>query len=157
MTASASVFSQPNDSLDAPYKRFKGFPPVKLLLPDSTHYFTKYDLEKKSSVMLMIFNPECDHCKHETEEIISHIEDFKGVQIVMATFMPFDSMMNFQKKYNLDKYENIVVGQDFNWLLPSYFKISTLPFLAFYDRKKEIISVFEGSLPIERVIAIFKG
>ena len=152
----APVFSQA-DSTKAPYQRFTGFPPVKLLLPDSTTYFTKNDLPKKSPVMLMVFNPACHHCQHETEDIIRNIDQFKDIQIVMATSMPFDSMMAFRKNYKLDQYKNITMGQDVNYFLFTYYMISNLPFLAFYDKKKEFISKFDGGLPIDRVLEIFKN
>lgn len=145
-----------NDSLQPPYKRFPFFPPVKLLLPDSVSYFTKDDLSKKSPVMLMIFNPACEHCQHETEEIIKNIDRFKGKQIVMATMMPFDSMMRFREKYKLTKFKNIIVAQDTHYFLPEFFMIRQIPFLAFYNKKKELISVFEGSMPIEKAIGELK-
>jgi len=134
-----------------PYLRFPTFPPVKLLLPDNT-YFTKDVLKKKSAVMLIIFNPQCEHCQHETDELIKHIDELKNIQIIMATVMPFDSMMNFRKKYQLDKYKNIVVGQDIHFFLPGFYMIRNMPYLAFYNKKKELISVFEGNMPMERVI-----
>lgn len=106
--------------------------------------------------MLMLFNPGCSHCQHETEEIIKNIDRFKGKQIVMATMMPFDSMMTFREKYKLAQFNNIIVAQDTHFFLPPYFMVNSLPFLAFYNKKKELISVFEGSMPIEKVIAELK-
>ncbi|HEV7782894.1 MAG TPA: thioredoxin [Chitinophagaceae bacterium] len=150
-----TVFSQ-NDSLQPPYKRFPSFPPVKLLLPDSVHYFSRQDLDKKKAVMLMIFNPQCDHCKHETEELVKNIDEFKDIQVVMTTSMPFDSMLSFRERYKLAEYKNIVVAQDINYFLPSYYMLHNLPFLAFYNKKKELISVFEGSLPIKAILEVYK-
>jgi thioredoxin-related protein len=121
-------------------------------MSDSLTYFTKDALKKKSAVMLMIFNPDCEHCQHETSELIKHIDEFSKIQIVMATMMPFTSMISFREKYNLAQYDNIVVGQDIHYFLPSFYKISNLPFLAFYNKKKELISVFEGSMPIENAL-----
>ncbi len=141
------------NSNQPPYLRFPAFPPVKFLLPDSSSYFTKDDLKKKSAVMLMVFNPQCDHCQHETEELLKNIDRFKSYQIIMATVMPFDSMMAFRKKYKLAQYKNIVIGQDPHYFLPSFYRISNLPFLAFYNRKRELISVFEGSMPMEKALA----
>ena len=149
------AFAQ-NDSIQPPYKRFPSFPPVKLLLPDSTTYFTKADLDKKKPTMLMLFNPQCEHCQHETGEIIKNIDKFKDIQIVMATSMLFDSMFTFREKYKLADFKNIVVAQDPNFFLVTYFMIRNLPFLAFYDKKKELISVFEGSLPIDKVLKEFE-
>ena len=143
------------DSTQPPYKRFPVLPPLKLLLTDSS-YFTKNDFKKKTAVLIMLFDPGCDHCQHETEEIINHIDQFKKVQIVMVTMMPFDVMKTFYQQYQLSKYKNIVVGQEQNSLLISFYRVGNLPFLAFYDKKGNLISVFEGSMPIEKVWAEFE-
>ncbi len=150
-----SAFAQ-GDSTKAPYLRFPNFPPVKLLLPDSTSHFTKDKLPKKSPVMMMLFNPQCEHCQQATEEIIQNIDKFKNIQIIMATSMPLSSMKDFREKYKLAAYENITVAQDTHYFLPSYYMIHNLPFLAFYNKKKELISVFEGSMPVEKILEELK-
>jgi thioredoxin-related protein len=144
------------DTIQPPYKRFPTYPPVKLLMPDSTSFFSKVDLPKKMAVLLMMFNPGCDHCQHETEAIIQHIDQFKNVQIVMATTMPLADMKGFIEKYKLSNYKNIVVTQDTHYFLPSFYVMRSLPFLAFYNKNKQLISTFEGSMPIEKVIAELK-
>lgn len=145
-----------NDSIQPPYKRFPFFPPVKLLLPDSVSYFTKADLKKKSPALLMLFNPQCEHCQHETEELIKNIDKFENIQVVMVTSMLFDSMMTFRQKYKLAQYKNIVVARDANFFLFSFYLNHSLPLLAFYDKKKELIKIFEGSMKMEDVIEVFK-
>ena len=120
-----------NDSIQAPYKRFPFFPPVKLLLPDSVTYFTKSDLPKKKPVMLMLFSPQCEHCQHETGELIKNIDKFKDILVVMTTSMPFDSMLHFREKYKLASFKNIIVAQDVNYFLFRYYQSHFLPFFAF--------------------------
>lgn len=149
-----SVFAQA-DTMPPPYKRFPEYPPVKLLLPDSSSYFTKDDIPKKTPVWLMMFNPQCTHCQHETEELVKNIDEFKNIRVVMVTSMPFDSMMAFREKYKLADYKNIVVGQDTHYFLFSYFQNRNLPFHAFYDKKKQLIKVFEGSVPINAIREMF--
>lgn len=105
--------------------------------------------------MLMLFNPQCEHCRQATEDLLKNIDKFKDIQIIMSTSMLFDSMMTFREKYQLAQFENIVVAQDPNFFLPTYFMINSLPFLAFYDKKKELIEVFEGSLPVKKILAKF--
>lgn len=146
----SDIYSQA-DSILPPYRKVRIFPPVKLLLPGNAT-FTKDDLPKKTPVMMMIFSPMCEHCKQETEEMITSIDKFKKFVIVMATMMPYDSMMSFREKYKLAQYENIIVGQDTQFFLPSFFMITNLPFLAFYNKKGKLISVFEGSMPIEKAL-----
>lgn len=140
------------DSTQLPYKRFPTVPPIKLLLSDSTTIFTKEDLAKKKPILLIVFSPDCDHCKHETEAIIQHIDDLKKVQIIMATMLPYDKMKGFYEEYELKKYDNIVVGKDLNYMLPAFYGIHNLPYLAFYDKKGKLITTFEGSMKIEDVI-----
>ena len=152
-----AVHAQNTDDVNQPpYKRFPGFPPVKLLGLDSAHLFSKDDLPKNRPVLLMIFNPECDHCKHETEQLIANIAKFKKIQVVMATTMPFAMMRDFVAHYNLSNYTNIKVGQDIHFFLPPFFKISSLPFLAFYDKHKQLLTTFEGSMPIDKVLETFE-
>jgi thiol-disulfide isomerase/thioredoxin len=149
------IYSQ-GDSTAAPYKRFPSVPPFKLLLTDSTTYFTKEDLDKKKAVMIMLFSPDCDHCQHETEDIIAHIGEFKKTQILMATMLPFDKMVEFYKKNDLKRFDNIVVGRDVGYFFPVFYDVHNLPFLAFYNKKKELISVFSGALPVAKVIEELK-
>ncbi len=100
----------------------------------------------------MLFSPDCDHCKNETEEIIKNIGAFKKVQIVMSTTLPFEKMIDYHNHYDLKRFDNIIVGKDISYFLPVFYDIHNLPFLAFYNKNKELISVFSGALPIAKVI-----
>ena len=144
------------DSTQPTYKRFPSVPPFKLLLQDSSSYFTKSMLAKKEPVLIMLFSPDCEHCQHESEEIIKNIDAFKKTQIVMATTRDFGKMVEFIRHYQLDRFDNITVGKDAAYMLPVYYDIRNLPFLAFYDKRHAFISVFEGAMPIEKIIAELK-
>jgi thioredoxin-related protein len=144
------------DTFRAPYLRFPNFPAVKLVFPDNNTYLAKEKLDNKKAVMLMVFNPQCEHCQHEIDQIVKHMNEFKNYQIVMATIMPFDSMIHFRERYQLAQYNNIIMGQDFQYYLPPFYQMRNLPYLAFYDKKKKLISVFEGSMPIEKALAELK-
>lgn len=146
-----AVFAQA-DTIQPPYKRFPAFPPAKLLLPDNVTYYTKDDLPKKKQVMLMLFNPQCEHCQMETEAMTQNIDKFKDVHIVMATTAPFPDMIAFREKFGLAKYENIVVCRDQDYFLFSFFAIHNFPFHAFYNKKKELTFAFEGSMTLEKIL-----
>lgn len=144
------------DSIQPPYKKVPVYPPVKLLNTDSATYYTKANLPKNKAVMLMVFNPDCDHCQHETEALVQNIDKFKNVQIVMASFVPLTAINAFREKYKLAGYKNIVLAQDTHYFLLSFYMLRNLPFLAFYNKKKQLISVFEGSMPVEKVLEELK-
>ena len=143
--------------LQPTYLRFPTVPPFKLILPgDNNGLYTKADLPKNKAVMMMVFSPECEHCQHEIEEILKNINDFKNIQIVMATMLPIEKVAGFVQKYDLKKYPNIIVGKDQAYMLPAYYNIRNLPFLAFYNKKQDLISVFEGNLGVPKILKEFK-
>ncbi len=145
------------DSINlAPYLRFPTIPPLKLLLTDSITVFTKDNLKNKKPVLIILFSPDCDHCKHETEEIIKNKEKLKKIQIVMATMLSFDKMKAFYEKFELRKMENIVVGQDTYYILPSFYRIRNFPYNALYDKKGKLITTVEGVMPVEKIVNAFK-
>jgi thioredoxin-related protein len=143
------------DSLTPPFKRFPSIPPVQLLLGDSTTLYTKKDIPDNKPVLVMIFSPDCSHCQHETEEILAHKEQLKDIQIIMATFHPLWQMNEFIGNYKLHGQPNIIVGKDLYLLLPGFYALHNLPFHALYDKKGELIKVFEGSMDIEKIIQTF--
>ena len=152
----SSTHNQQEDLELPPYKRFPTVPPLKLLLLDSTSYFTKENLKKNKPVLIIVFNPDCEHCKHETEEIIKNIDSLKNIQIIMATMMPFDLMKSFYEKYDLQRFQNITVGKDVQYTLPSFYQMHFMPYLAMYNKKGNLLATFEGSMKIEDLIHTFK-
>ncbi|MES1217795.1 MAG: thioredoxin [Bacteroidota bacterium] len=143
------------DTTTAPYLRFPTFPPLKILEVDSATYFTKDKLKKNRPAMVMIFNPGCEHCQHETKELIANIDKFKKIQIVMTTPESFGKMKEFYNEYKLKDFANITVGRDEHFVLPSFYYIHNLPFLAFYDKNQKLISVHEGTFGIDKILEEF--
>lgn len=146
------LVSTGQENQEAPYKKYPVYPPVKLLMADSLSWFAKDDLPRKQAVMLLLFNPKCEHCQHETEAMTAQIDRYKGVHIVMATTAPLEDMRGFIEKYRLSSFENISVGRDTGFFLPVYFDIHNLPFHAFYNKKLELISVFSGSMTVDKTL-----
>jgi len=73
----------------------------------------------------------------------------------MATMLPLDIMKAFIVKYNLSQYKNIIVGRDIHYLLPGFYMIGNLPYLAMYDKQGKLLSTFEGTMKMEDLIKVF--
>jgi len=154
---SVSAMAQTSPDPDPPYKRFPTVPPLKLLLMDSSTIFTDKDLKKNTPLFFILFSPDCEHCKKETEELIDNIDSLKNIQIVMATFMPFDKMKEFYNSYQLNRFTNITVGYDVQHILATYYRISYTPFVALYDKNGNLIEGFQGALPLPKVLEYFRN
>lgn len=140
----------------APYLRYPTLPPMQLLLSDSTTRFTRSDIPPKKAVLLMIFSPDCSHCQHTAEELVANKEKLKNLYIVMATLHPLSQMNAFVQQYRLQQIPNLIVGKDYSYILPSFYGIRNLPYLAFYNKKGKLITGFEGSMPLDRILKTFE-
>jgi thioredoxin-related protein len=139
-----------------PYQRFPTVPPFKLLKVDSATFVTKEDIKKHHLTLIMCFSPECDHCKHQTKDIIAAMDKFKDIEIVMATFQPFAEMKEFYNNFHIADYPNIKMGRDEKYVLPPFYKIQSLPYLALYDKKGNLITTFEGNQKVDTLLNAFK-
>ncbi|MBN8851001.1 MAG: hypothetical protein BGO55_29125 [Sphingobacteriales bacterium 50-39] len=145
--------AQPQDQ--APYLKYPTIPPFHLLKLDSASYLTKDDIKKHRRTIVMFFSPDCDHCKHQTESILADFNDFKDVEIVMATYQPFSEMKEFYAHYHLADHPNIKIGRDEKFFLAPFYKIRNLPYLALYDKKGNLITTFEGTQKVETIVKAF--
>jgi cytochrome oxidase Cu insertion factor (SCO1/SenC/PrrC family) len=137
------------DSTPPVYLRFPTIPQFTVYkAPDSTA-FSKNNLQKKKPVVFMIFSPDREHCQHETEALLANINKFKKTQIVMITYLPYDEMIEFYKKYKIADYPQITMARDTKFFFPVFFKVRNLPSIFVYDKKGNFKKNFEGSVKID--------
>jgi thioredoxin-related protein len=145
-TSSASVDSIPS------HLRGLRIPDFKLLLVDSTTNFYTDNLNPDKHTLIMMFSPDCDHCQHQTEDIIKNLQAFKNIQIVMNTVLPFNQMKEFYERYQLSKYKNFIMGRDVLFFFSPYYRAQFTPYLALYNKKGELVFTNDGQMKIEALI-----
>jgi thioredoxin-related protein len=150
--AQTATATQPS----APYLRFPTVPPFKILKVDSSGYYTKDDLKKNRLTLVMFFSPTCEHCKHQTEDILAAPDQFKDVEIVMATYQPFVEMKDFYNYYRIGDHANIKLGRDEKYMLPGFYSnIQSLPYIALYDKKGNLITTYQGNQKVTTLMTAF--
>jgi hypothetical protein len=151
-----SVVSAQTDTAPLPpYMRFPKSVPLNLLLPDSTTRYTLKDVPAKKELMVMVFSPDCEHCKTLMREILASYDRFADIQLVMGTPLGLDKIRHFRQEFDLAKYPGIVVGQDDQFLLPVYYDLKYFPFLGLYSKKKELITGLSGSVTVPLILEKF--
>lgn len=157
MMCCLAASAQEQQPLVPPYQRFPTLPPLQLLLGDSTSRYTKADLPRKKPVLYMLFSPDCSHCQQTAREMLEYKEELKKIHIVMATLQPLHRMNDFMREYRLNELDNVVVGKDIYIFMPSFYGVHSLPYLAFYNKKGDLIKGFEGSMPVKKMLEVFDG
>jgi len=148
LLCSAQSQQVPAAETPPPYKTQPGLPPLRLLLGDSTTWFQTEKVARKKPMLLLFFSPACSHCQKSAEELVRLKDSLPDMQLVMATLAPIGEMNAFREKYGTDALPQTIVGKDAYVLLPPFFNIRHLPFIALYDRKGNLSETLEGSLPI---------
>jgi thioredoxin-related protein len=151
----AAIAQKDSIDMSAPFRKNPSIPSFDLLRVDSSTHVTKADIKPKHKTLLMFFSPECTHCQHQTEDMLAAIDSLKDIQIVMATYQPFDEMVAFNQKYGIEKYSNIKLGRDTKYFFPPFYRMKSLPHLALYDDKGIYITSFEGNQKIATLLDAF--
>ena len=139
------------DSSKPIYLRFPEIPQFTIYKAVDSTTFTREDLQKRKPTVFVIFNPDCDHCQHETREMLAHIELFKKAQIVMITFQPYPEMVQFYKDFHIADYSEITMGRDTKFFFPIFFKLRNYPSIFVYNKKGKFKKSFEGSVRVEDI------
>jgi thioredoxin-related protein len=152
--ASVCYLGKAQSSEQPAYKRYPTIPPLELEQLDHTT-ITKDNIKKNQPTIIMYFSPVCEHCKHQMDDMIKRMNDLKKYQIILATYQPQEDMVVFDHDYQLAKYPNIKMGRDNKFVLPPFYSIRSLPYLALYDKKGNLIRTFEGNVKIDTLLHAF--
>lgn len=140
------------DSLHAPYLLSKRLPAFTVMRsPDSTSFATK-DLKPGIPTIFIVFNPDCEFCQHETRDLLKNIQSFKNAQIVMVSYMPFEMMNAFYRKYKIDNYSNIVMAHDGQYIFLKYYKLKMLPATIVYDGHGRFKKIFRERADMKELL-----
>jgi thioredoxin-related protein len=155
LLAAGSIWANGQDADTPAYQKNPTVPELTLLQVDSS-VFTKANLKQKPT-LIMYFSPTCEHCQHQWADMVQHKDQLKNIQIIMATYQPFEEMEDFYKKEHLASYPNIKVGRDTKFALVPFYRMRSLPYQALYDKHGKLITVFEGNVKVEKMIEAFNG
>lgn len=137
---------------DAPYLKYPSLPNFSILQEDSTTWYTARDIKKGVPVIIILFSPECEHCKKQASLMTKNMGELRNTEIIMSTFQPIYKMKDFVRQYKLYQYPNVHVGRDVKYFFGPFFRVRSAPFLALYDKNRNLITVFEGDTKVEKIL-----
>jgi thioredoxin-related protein len=121
-------------------------PAFSLLFPDSTTLLNTRNINTGKPMIFFYFSPYCPYCKAQTKEIVDNMNDLKDIQFYFVTNFRPTALRDFNKHYQLEKFQNVFTGIDNTQFLSNYFEIKGVPYLAFYDRNKKLIKTYMGNI-----------
>jgi len=132
-------------------------PPFKMTLSNNK-IFKAADLPKGKPLVLIYFDPDCDHCQKLMADLFKKINNFKKVEMVLITFKSVTEVAAFEKKYTTSKYANMKVGTEGTlFYLKNYYKLVKMPFTALYDSKGNYNYSYRDEAPLDDLIKRLKS
>jgi len=135
----------------------QNLPPFKMYRSDKS-IFNAAELPKTKPVVLIYFDPDCEHCQKLMKELFQKIDAFKSAEIIMVTFKPVEEISSFEKQNNTQKHSNIVVGTEgTGFYLRNYYGLVTMPFTALYDKNGNLKYSYRKDTLIDDLIKRLKN
>lgn len=119
-------------------------PAFNILLPDSLTVFNTSDIPDGKTIVLIRFDAYCKDCQEETDSLLKNMDAVKEARFYFVTTEPFSQVREFNEFYRLAEYPNVVIGQDYGRFFPKHFKSHSTPFVAIYDRRKNLVGIYDG-------------
>jgi peroxiredoxin len=132
-------------------------------IPNQENEFPSFDIEfidgtKQSvkkltgKVALILFQPDCDHCQREAQDIKRNLTGFKGYKLYFISSASKEENRKFSKDYGLDTFNNVFFAHTASQNIVNAFGPIDAPSLYLYGIDGKLIQAFNGEIAIEVVL-----
>jgi len=126
-------------------------PNMKLTKIDGTTLEAR-GLAGKSKIILIFFQPDCDHCQNEARQIANRLPAFAGYTLYFISGSSLPEIEKFSRDYKLNDQPNInFAGTDGQSIFDNYGGIPA-PSIYLYSVEGDLIEKFNGEMEIDVVI-----
>jgi thiol-disulfide isomerase/thioredoxin len=127
------------------------FPDFEYQIPGTANRVKAIEIPEGTPIAIVRFSVDCLDCKNETDSLLKNMHLFKNVRFYFMTTDSVDRIDVFRKYFKIEKYPNIVIGQDYKSYLPVQYGTYATPLLALYDGRKRLRAIFEGTAKINKL------
>jgi peroxiredoxin len=121
--------------------------PFRIQMANGSSYSAS-ELRKDVPVLIVYFDPDCDHCTAFVEDLLKNINAFTDVQIIMVTYVPMQTFKSYAGKMGLNNYPAIKAGTEGTTFIVRYhYDVVQFPYLALHDHTGSLFATFESEVP----------
>lgn len=124
-------------------------PPMIFTMADGS---TKTLKDISGKLVVVLYQPDCDHCQREASAISEHLSSFDAYKVYFITVEPFDVIEKFANDYRLSGNSNIFFGRtEIESIINNFGQISA-PSVYVYTQEGKLKKNFNGETPIEDIL-----
>ncbi len=151
----SSIHAQEFDTIP-PYQKDSLHIPEFTVLQTDSSYTNNKKIPADKPVVIIYFSPECGHCQITADEFSKKMADMKDIFFVWVSYYPLPEIKEFAKKFNLQQFNNIIIGRDENYTIPSYYRVKFTPFMAVYNKEHHLIQTYQQGTDADKLISLLK-
>jgi len=138
-----------------PYLKTKMIPDFSLVNLDSVA-FTQTVLANGKKTIIMLFNPECEHCQDQLKLLLSIPKVASSANLILTATETLQKIKIFYDKFHVENYPWIHIGKDYKYFFGGFYQPKTIPVLAFYDARKQLVYFSQGSVKKAAILEALK-
>lgn len=106
----------------------------------------------KSKVILVLFQPDCDHCQNEARQIEAHLDDFQQYDLYFISSASTSEVKTFAEDYNLSGRPKVWFGTTTLESILNNFGGIPAPSLYIYHEGGKLIQELNGEIDISVIL-----
>ncbi|MCS6789572.1 MAG: redoxin domain-containing protein [Bacteroidia bacterium] len=114
--------------------------------------FTDKDLPKpERGIIVVFFDPHCDHCQKQASFFQKESASLKGIQLMWVSTEAVEALQNFREKY-LKGVPSTYVLRDKDFKFDHFFGYSVAPTIYVYDARGKLKKVLREEAPVATIL-----
>lgn len=108
----------------------------------------------KGKTILVVFQPDCEHCQREAGQINKHIAAFENYQLYFISSSPMEEIRQFASDYAFSRLPNVHFGWAPTASITNNFGSISAPSMYIYDLNGKIVRIFNGETDIHEILKV---
>ncbi|AEW01009.1 hypothetical protein A4D02_13715 [Niastella koreensis] len=127
-------------------------PSFAIQLLDSASFLKSDQIFDNKNLILFYFSPTCPYCRAQMRDMVSNIERLKDKELCVLSNADLTSIKTFVEYFKLRKLNNVIVGRDTGSVVLSTYRLTGLPFTAYFDNNKQLKKAYLGRMTFNSLL-----
>lgn len=102
--------------------------------------------------VIILFQPDCDHCQHEAEQIEDNLSAFRDYTLYFVSSSPVQEVTKFGNDYKLSGIPNILFGLTTTESILNNFGPIQAPSIYIYSAEGKLVKHFNGQVEVGEIM-----
>ncbi len=111
-----------------------------------------FSFPKQRAIVLVIFDPTCEHCQREAQDVEEHIGSFSESTMVWISTASPTEIKQFCSNHLLATRKNIHFTNIHNDELQRSFGSAIVPYILIYNKEGRLLQEFKGETKAEAIL-----